>query len=186
MVGAWLLLFGLSLHVAGNKGCGIWIMSSSLPHITNNRICHNSIYGVAVFCRKDDANDYLANQGGNENFNDEGEAASWENDLDSEDERFTSRRPISVALVESNSINHNGGERGLSCLGLPQTCCPGADSIPALSPRRDVLGVSWDCGDHNHSNRAALSMMEQDEYGGADWRGVMPSSGSPLALPCRG
>ncbi|XP_043370360.1 F-box only protein 10 isoform X4 [Dermochelys coriacea] len=94
--------------IYGNKGCGVWIMSSSLPHITNNRICHNSIYGVAVFCRKDDANDYLANQGGNENFNDEGEAASWENDLDSEDERFTSRRPISVALVESNSINHNG------------------------------------------------------------------------------
>nr|XP_005309251.2 F-box only protein 10 isoform X2 [Chrysemys picta bellii] len=94
--------------IYGNKGCGVWIMSSSLPHITNNRIGHNNIYGVAVFCRKDDANDYLANQGGNENFNDEGEAASWENDLDSEDERFTSRRPISVALVESNSINHNG------------------------------------------------------------------------------
>ncbi|KAM9137622.1 F-box only protein 10 isoform 2-T2 [Pangshura tecta] len=94
--------------IYGNKGCGVWIMSSSLPHITNNRIGHNSIYGVAVFCRKDDAIDYLANQGGNENFNDEGEAASWENDLDSEDERFTSRRPISVALVESNSINHNG------------------------------------------------------------------------------
>uniref|UniRef100_A0A8D0L6I4 F-box protein 10 n=1 Tax=Sphenodon punctatus TaxID=8508 RepID=A0A8D0L6I4_SPHPU len=94
--------------IYGNKGCGVWIMSSSLPHITNNQIGHNSIYGVAVFCRKDDANDYLANQGGNENFNDEGEAANWENDLDSEDECFTSRRPISVALVESNSINHNG------------------------------------------------------------------------------
>ncbi|KAL8202880.1 UNVERIFIED_CONTAM: hypothetical protein K2H54_028392 [Gekko kuhli] len=94
--------------IYGNKGCGVWIMSSSLPHITSNQIGHNSIYGVAVFCRKDDANDYLANQGGNENFNDEGEAASWENELESEDERLTSRRPISVALVESNSINHNG------------------------------------------------------------------------------
>ena len=85
-------------------------MSSSLPHITNNQIGHNSIYGIAVFCRKDDANDYLANQGGNGNFNDEGEGANWENDLESEDELRTSRRPISVALVESNNINHNGGE----------------------------------------------------------------------------
>lgn len=85
-------------------------MASSLPHITNNEIGHNSIYGVAVFCRKDDGNDYLANQGGNENFNDEGEAANWENELESEDERFPSRRPISIALVESNNINHNGGE----------------------------------------------------------------------------
>ncbi|XP_056374286.1 F-box only protein 10 [Hyla sarda] len=94
--------------IYGNKGCGVWIMSSSLPHITSNQIGHNSIYGVAVFCRKDDASDYVANQAGNENFNDEGEAASWENDLDSEDDRFSSRRPINVALIESNSINHNG------------------------------------------------------------------------------
>ncbi|KAM5194702.1 F-box only protein 10 [Mantella aurantiaca] len=94
--------------IYGNKGCGVWIMSSSLPHITSNQIGHNSIYGVAVFCRKDDASDYPANQAGNENFNDEGEAANWENDLDSEDDRFSSRRPINVALIESNSINHNG------------------------------------------------------------------------------
>ncbi|XP_038625847.1 F-box only protein 10 [Tachyglossus aculeatus] len=94
--------------IYGNKGCGVWLMSSSLPHITSNQIGHNSIYGVAVFCRKDDADDYPLNQGGNQNFNDEGEAAGWENDLDGEDERFSSRRSISVALVESNSINHNG------------------------------------------------------------------------------
>ncbi|XP_053321806.1 F-box only protein 10 [Spea bombifrons] len=94
--------------IYGNKGCGVWIMSSSLPHITGNQIGHNSIYGVAVFCRKDDASDYLANQAGNENFNDEGEAANWENDLEIEDDRFSSRRPINVALIESNSINHNG------------------------------------------------------------------------------
>ncbi|XP_013917928.1 PREDICTED: F-box only protein 10-like, partial [Thamnophis sirtalis] len=94
--------------IYGNKGCGVWIMSSSLPHVTNNQIGHNSIYGIAVFCRKDDANDYLVNQGGNENFNEEGEAANWENDLESEDERLTSQRPINVALVESNNINHNG------------------------------------------------------------------------------
>ncbi|XP_064415315.1 F-box only protein 10 [Latimeria chalumnae] len=94
--------------IYGNKGCGVWIMSSSLPHITSNHIAHNSIYGVAVFCRKDDTNDYPANQGGNENFNDEGENVNWENDLDSDDDRFTSRRLINVALIESNSINHNG------------------------------------------------------------------------------
>ncbi|XP_078532367.1 F-box only protein 10 [Lissotriton helveticus] len=94
--------------IYGNKGCGVWIMSSSLPHITSNQIGHNSIYGVAVFCRKDDGNDYLLNQGGNENFNDDGEAANWENEMDSDDDRFSSRRPINVALIESNSINHNG------------------------------------------------------------------------------
>ncbi|XP_074850614.1 F-box only protein 10 isoform X2 [Carettochelys insculpta] len=93
--------------IYGNKGCGVWIMSSSLPHVTNNRIGHNSIYGVAVFCRKDDGEDYLASHGGNENFNEEGEAASWD-DLDSEDEHSASRHPVSVALVESNSISHNG------------------------------------------------------------------------------
>ncbi|XP_074063709.1 F-box only protein 10 isoform X3 [Macrotis lagotis] len=95
-------------QITGNKGCGMWIMSSSLPHITSNQIAHNSIYGVAVFCQKDDANDYLINQGSNENFNDEGEASNWENDLDGEDDHFSSRRPISVALIESNSISHNG------------------------------------------------------------------------------
>uniref|UniRef100_G3WUF1 F-box only protein 10 n=2 Tax=Sarcophilus harrisii TaxID=9305 RepID=G3WUF1_SARHA len=94
--------------IYGNKGCGMWIMSSSLPHITSNQIAHNSIYGVAVFCQKDDANDYLISQGSNENFNDEGEASNWENELDGEDDHFSSRRPISVALIESNSINHNG------------------------------------------------------------------------------
>eukprot|EP00062_Callorhinchus_milii_P013805 gi/632962300/ref/XP_007897230.1/ PREDICTED: F-box only protein 10 isoform X2 [Callorhinchus milii] len=94
--------------IYGNKGCGVWIMSSSLPHITNNQISRNNIYGVAVFCRKDDANDYLSNQGGNENFNDEGEIISWETDLDSEDDRYISLKPITVALIEFNNINHNG------------------------------------------------------------------------------
>ncbi|XP_075787353.1 F-box only protein 10 isoform X1 [Pelodiscus sinensis] len=94
--------------IYGNKGCGVWIMASSLPHVTNNRIGHNSIYGVAVFCRKDEADDYPAGQGGHESFGEEGEAAAWESDLESEDERFASRRPLSVALVESNSISHNG------------------------------------------------------------------------------
>ncbi|XP_041041777.1 F-box only protein 10 isoform X1 [Carcharodon carcharias] len=94
--------------IYGNKGCGVWVMSSSLPHIANNQISRNNIYGVAVFCRKDDANDYLNNQRGNENFNDEGEIINWENDFDSDEERYTSHKPITVALIEFNNINHNG------------------------------------------------------------------------------
>ncbi|XP_066576661.1 F-box only protein 10 [Amia ocellicauda] len=94
--------------IYSNKGCGVWIMSSSLPHISGNRISHNSIYGVAVFCRKDEGGHHLPSQGGNENFNEEGELIAWESDLDSEDERFSSRRPISVALIEANRIGHNG------------------------------------------------------------------------------
>ncbi|XP_048448471.1 F-box only protein 10 isoform X3 [Rhincodon typus] len=94
--------------IYGNKGCGVWVMSSSLPHIANNQISRNNIYGVAVFCRKDDVNDYLNNQGGDENFNDEGEIISWENDFDSDEERYTSHKPITVALIEFNNINHNG------------------------------------------------------------------------------
>ncbi|XP_025955116.1 F-box only protein 10 isoform X1 [Dromaius novaehollandiae] len=94
--------------ICGNKGCGVWMMSSSLPHVTNNQISHNSIYGVAVLCHKDDASDYAANQGGSGNFHEEREGASWENDLDSEEEYLASRHPITVALVELNSINQNG------------------------------------------------------------------------------
>ncbi|KAM6187750.1 LOW QUALITY PROTEIN: F-box only protein 10 [Sarcoramphus papa] len=93
---------------AGNKGCGVWMTSSSLPHLINNQISHNSIYGVAVFCRKDNAGDYPPGQGGSESFQEEREGAGGENDLDSEEEYPASRRPIRVALVELNSINHNG------------------------------------------------------------------------------
>ncbi|KAG7458699.1 hypothetical protein MATL_G00223350, partial [Megalops atlanticus] len=110
-------------HIYCNKGCGIWVMSSSLPQLSGNQISHNSIYGVAVFCRKDaegagDGDGYLSGQraggggggagGGNDNFNEEGELLAWESDLESEDERFSSRRPISVALVEGNCMSHNG------------------------------------------------------------------------------
>ena len=103
---------------AGNRGCGIWVMSSSLPQLSGNRIVQNCIYGVAVFCRKDsedgrEGGGYLSGHGGvvgGDNFNEEGELLAWESDLDSEDERFSSRRPVSVALVEGNYIGHNGGE----------------------------------------------------------------------------
>uniref|UniRef100_A0A663FI85 F-box protein 10 n=2 Tax=Aquila chrysaetos chrysaetos TaxID=223781 RepID=A0A663FI85_AQUCH len=94
--------------IYGNKGCGVWMTSSSLPHLINNQISHNSIYGVAVFCRKDDAGDYPPGQGGSENFQEEREGAGGENDPNSEEEHPAARRPISVALVELNSINHNG------------------------------------------------------------------------------
>ncbi|XP_063177441.1 F-box only protein 10 isoform X3 [Chroicocephalus ridibundus] len=94
--------------IYGNKGCGVWMMSSSLPHLINNQISHNSIYGVAVFCHKDNAGDYPPGQGGSESFQEEREGAGGENDADSEEEYPAARRPISVALVELNSINHNG------------------------------------------------------------------------------
>lgn len=102
-------------------------MSSSLPQLIGNHITHNRMYGLAVFCRKDTESavsreGYRSLQdrervvgvgerdrGGPENFNEEGELMAWESDIDSEDERFSIRRPITVALVENNCISHNGG-----------------------------------------------------------------------------
>ncbi len=55
---------------------------------------------------------------GPENFNEEGELMAWESDIDSEDERFSSRRPITVALVENNCISHNGGEILLNIISV--------------------------------------------------------------------
>ncbi|TMS23489.1 F-box only protein 10 [Larimichthys crocea] len=116
-----------------NKGCGVWVMSSSLPQLLGNYITHNCMYGLAVFCRKDPENidaregnwpgqEGLGGDGGGgerrgvegegregqENLNEEGELFAWESDLDSEDERHSARRSISVALVESNCMNYNG------------------------------------------------------------------------------
>uniref|UniRef100_A0A3B4VMH3 F-box protein 10 n=1 Tax=Seriola dumerili TaxID=41447 RepID=A0A3B4VMH3_SERDU len=88
-------------HVYCNKGCGVWVMSSSLPQLLGNYITHNCMYGLAVF---------LEGEGreGQENLNEEGELFAWESDLDSEDERHSARRSISVALVESNCMSYNG------------------------------------------------------------------------------
>ncbi|XP_072716972.1 F-box only protein 10 isoform X1 [Ciconia boyciana] len=94
--------------IYGNRGCGVWMMSSSLPLLINNQISHNSIYGVAVFCHKDDTGDYLPGQEGTESFQEEREGAGGENDPDNEEKYLAARRPIHVALVELNSINHNG------------------------------------------------------------------------------
>lgn len=118
-------LWQISIFFAplGNNGCGVWVMSSSLPQLLGNYITHNRMYGLALFCRKDpepgaggeggvdrgaDRDGERGGVGG-ENLNEEGELSAWENDLDSEDERFSARRPISVALVESNCMSHNGG-----------------------------------------------------------------------------
>ncbi|XP_010003835.1 PREDICTED: F-box only protein 10 [Chaetura pelagica] len=94
--------------ICGNKGCGVWMMSSSLPHLINNEISHNSIYGVAVFSHKDDTSDHPPGQGSSESFQEEREGAGGENDPESEEEYPAARHPISVALLELNSINHNG------------------------------------------------------------------------------
>lgn len=99
----------------------MWVMSSSLPQLIGNYITHNRMYGLAVFCRKDAESTVSRDgyrergvvgerdRGGPENFNEEGELMAWESDIDSEEERFSSRRPITVALVENNCMSHNGG-----------------------------------------------------------------------------
>lgn len=114
----------------------MWVMSSSLPQLLGNYISHNCMYGLAVFCRKDIENiearegnwpgqEGIGGEGGSgerrgvegdgregqENLNEEGELFAWESDLDSEDERHSARRSISVALVESNCVNYNGGNK---------------------------------------------------------------------------
>ncbi|KAM6972694.1 F-box only protein 10 [Aplochiton taeniatus] len=119
-------------HIYCNKGCGVWVMSSSLPQLLGNYITHNRMYGLAVFCRKDPEAGMAregyqtggggggggeggggggaggGGVGGQENFNEEGELMAWESDLDSEDERFSARRSISIALVEGNCMSRNG------------------------------------------------------------------------------
>lgn len=109
----------------------MWVMSSSLPQILGNYITHNCMYGMAVFCRKDPESvasregnwaghegtgggDRRGEEGGGreeqDNGNEEGELFAWESDLDSEDEHHSSRRSVSVALVENNCLSSNGGE----------------------------------------------------------------------------
>nr|XP_057935624.1 F-box only protein 10 [Doryrhamphus excisus] len=120
-------------HVYCNKGCGVWVMSSSLPQLIGNYITHNCMYGLAVFCRKDPENieirdgNWPGHEGINgedsgdrrgvveedgreeqENLHEEGELFAWESDMDSEDERHSAHRSISVALVESNCMSFNG------------------------------------------------------------------------------
>lgn len=96
----------LFFTVPANKGCGVWMMSSSLPHVSSNHVSYNGLYGVAVFSQKD--GEFPGGHGAQENFSEDGDAILWETELEKEDDPL--RRPVTVALVESNSINHNGGE----------------------------------------------------------------------------
>ncbi|KAM6391991.1 LOW QUALITY PROTEIN: F-box only protein 10 [Rhynochetos jubatus] len=158
--------------ICGNKGCGVWVMSSSLPHLINNQISHNSIYGVAVFCHKDDTDDHPPGQGGSESFQEEREGASGENDPDSQEEYSAAQRTISVALVELNSINNNGaaglhlkssealnviantihanGDSGVWVLQSSQLTCI-ANNSTACNSRRGVL-VEAQCRVELHDN----------------------------------
>ncbi|KAL4640330.1 F-box only protein 10-like [Arapaima gigas] len=94
-------------HIYCNKGCGIWVMSSSLPQVSRNHISHNGMYGVAVFCQKNE-DDTKGRAGGNNEFNGEGELLTWEAEMENEDETLPFRQPISLTLVESNCVSHNG------------------------------------------------------------------------------
>lgn len=127
-------------------------MSSSLPQLLGNYITHNCMYGLAVFCRKDPENiedregnwpgqEGIGGEGGSgdrrgvegdgregqENLNEEGELFAWESDLESEDERHSARRSISMALVESNCLNHNGGNESTRRENVHKVC-------PVMSP----------------------------------------------------
>ncbi|XP_077003781.1 F-box only protein 10 isoform X4 [Tamandua tetradactyla] len=92
--------------IYANKGCGVWMMSSSLPHVTSNHVSYNGLYGVAVFSQKDGPSEFPGGHGAQENFSEDGDAILWETELEKDDDPL--RRPITVALVESNSINHSG------------------------------------------------------------------------------
>ena len=84
------------------------MMSSSLPHVTSNHVSYNGLYGVAVFSQKDGSGELPGGHGAQENFSEDGDAILWETELEKDDDPL--RQPITIALVESNSINHNGGE----------------------------------------------------------------------------
>lgn len=112
-----------SLTAPANKGCGVWMMSSSLPHITSNHISYNGLYGVEVFSQKDGSREFPGGHRAQENFNEDGDAILWETELEKDDDPL--RQPVTVALVESNSINHNGGE------------CPAQDPSLALHILRE-------------------------------------------------
>ncbi|XP_047555343.1 F-box only protein 10 isoform X2 [Lutra lutra] len=92
--------------IYANKGCGVWMMSSSLPHVTSNHVSYNGLYGVAVFSQKDGSGEFPGGHGVQENFSEDGDAVLWETELEKDDDPL--RRPVTTALVESNSINHNG------------------------------------------------------------------------------
>uniref|UniRef100_A0A8D1RLG1 F-box protein 10 n=1 Tax=Sus scrofa TaxID=9823 RepID=A0A8D1RLG1_PIG len=92
--------------IYANKGCGVWMMSSSLPHVTSNHVSYNGLYGLAVFSQKDGSGEFPGGHGAQENFSEDGDAILWEPEPEKDDDPL--RRPVTVALIESNSVNHNG------------------------------------------------------------------------------
>lgn len=102
------------------------MMASSLPHVTSNHVSYNGLYGVAVFSQKDGSGELPGGHAAQENFSEDGDAILWETELEKDDDPL--RQPVSVALVESNSINHNGGE-------CPPTLGPDAEPS-VLAPLR--------------------------------------------------
>lgn len=107
------------------------MMSSSLPHVTSNHVSYNGLYGVAVFSQKDGSGEFPGGHGAQENFSEDGDAILWETELEKDEDPL--RRPVTIALVESNSINHNGGE----CPPTPQ---PQLQSLSALTALRAFHG----------------------------------------------
>ena len=103
------------------------MMASSLPHVTSNHVSYNGLYGVAVFSQKDGSGEFPGGHGAQENFSEDGDAILWETELEKDDDPL--RRPITIALVESNSVNHNGGEHPSL-----QPCRKPSHARPALRP----------------------------------------------------
>ena len=122
--------------VTANKGCGVWMMASSLPHVTSNHVSYNGLYGMAVFSQKEGSGEFPGGHGAQESFSEDGDAVLWEAELENDDPL---RRPIATALVERNSVSHNGGEHPPTP-GLPRA---GHCSATRLVPRPlDVRPVS--------------------------------------------
>lgn len=103
------------------------MMASSLPHVTSNHVSYNGLYGVAVFSQKD--GEFPGGHGAQESFSEDGDAILWEAELEKDDDPL--RRPVTVALVESNSINHNGGERAHPGSRRPSSL---SQPVPRASP----------------------------------------------------
>ncbi|XP_072815852.1 F-box only protein 10 isoform X3 [Vicugna pacos] len=120
--------------IYANKGCGVWMMSSSLPHVTSNHVSYNGLYGVAVFSQKDGSGEFPGGHGAQESFSEDGDAILWETELEKDEDPL--RRPVTVALVESNSVNHNGGRLFLlvlSALTLATLCFLCSLSPPSIA-----------------------------------------------------
>lgn len=86
-----------------------------------------------MFSQKDGSGEFPGGHGAQENFSEDGDAILWETELEKDEDPL--RRPVTIALVESNSINHNGGE----CPPPPQ---PQLQSLSALTAIRALHGLA--------------------------------------------